>query len=199
MYDMPGKAGGTLIGLGPAFRYDSRNNTLFPARGSLLDITFQQYGLFKTGNYQYRQVRADYRKYFPLGRAANTSVLAVHGLIDATWNGTVPFYALPYFTGDRAFRGIWRNLYIDQQIVALQAEFRSVFSKADPRFGYVIFAGVADGANDFFRNYTADVKVAYGLGLRTQVLPKTRMYARLDYAMTSKGDYGVFGGIGVSF
>ncbi len=196
---VPGEAGGTLIGLGPAFRYDSRDNTLFPTSGSLLDINFQQYGWLNMGNYQYQKILIDYRKYFPLGRTANASVLAVQGLVDATWNGTVPFYGLPYFTGDRTFRGIWRNLYIDQQIVALQAEFRSVFSKADPRFGYAIFAGIADGANDFFRNYTTDVKVVYGLGFRTQVLPKKRMYARLDYAMTSKGDYGVFGGIGVSF
>jgi hypothetical protein len=194
-----GAKGGTLIGLGPIFRWDNRDNILSPTRGHLLDLAFLWFGPWQAGDYQYNEVKVDYRKYIPLGAPANGRLIALQGMADLTWAGQAPFYSLPYFTADRAFRGIYRNLYIDKQVMFVQAEFRSLFTAADPRYGYAIFAGASDGTGDFFKGYTPEIKTVYGLGLREQVFPKNSLLLRLDLAWTSKGDFGVFAGMGVPF
>jgi hypothetical protein len=194
-----GAKGGTLIGLGPVFRWDDRDNILSPTRGHLLDLAFFWFGPWQAGDYRYDELKVDYRKYFPLGTPANGRLIAVQGMADLTWAGQAPFYSLPYFTADRAFRGVYRNLYIDKQVMFVQAEFRSLFMAADPRYGYAIFAGASDGTGDFFKAYTPDIKAVYGLGLREQLFPKNSLLLRLDLAWTSKGDFGVFAGMGVPF
>ncbi|MCD8739352.1 BamA/TamA family outer membrane protein [Mucilaginibacter roseus] len=194
-----GTAGGFLTGLGPTIQYDNRNDILFPTKGSFMELNFLKYGLLKTGRYAYNEVQFDYRKYFSIGGSNGTTGFALQAYADAVWGGNVPFYKLPYFTFDRSFRGMWRNLYINQQVATVQAEFRSLFDKANPRLGYVLFASAADGTANFFKGYKADIKFAFGGGLRSQLLPKKRIYARIDYSFSNKGDYGIFGGIGTAF
>jgi hypothetical protein len=188
-----------LIGLGPVFRWDNRDNILSPTKGHLLDLAFLWFGPWQVGDYRYNEWKVDYRTYIPLGAPANGRLIAIQGMADLTWAGQAPFYSLPYFTADRAFRGVYRNLYIDKQVMFVQAEFRSLFTAADPRYGYAIFAGAADGTGDFFKAYTPDIKAVYGLGLRQQLFPKNNLLLRVDLAWTSKGDFGVFAGMGVPF
>lgn len=191
----PGAEGGLALGLGAGLRFDNRDNVLAPSRGAFLQLNYLRYGR----DYHYHEIKADLRKYFPLGNPVNGRQLAIQGAADLTWDGQPPFYMLPYFTADKALRGIYRNLYIDNQVAFAQVEFRSRFSAGDPRFGYAIFAGAADGANNFFRGYQPDIKAVYGLGIRQQVYPKNHLLLRMDAAWTSKGDFGIFAGLGTSF
>jgi len=195
----PGLQGGLSMGVGPSIRLDSRNNTLSPSSGHLLDLSWLRYGPGGAGDYHYNELKLNYRQYFPLCEHEEHRLIAVQAMTDLTWGGEIPFYSLPYYTAERAFRGVYRNLYIDKQILFLQTEFRSLFTRADPRYGYVIFAGAADGAGDFFKGYKPDIKMLYGLGLRQQLFPKHRLLLRIDLAWTNKGDFGVFGAIGTSF
>jgi len=198
--DQPaGVEGGLTAGLGAGLRLDNRDNILSPSRGAFLQLTYLRFGLAGVGDYRYNETKADLRKYFPLGNPVNGRQIALQGAADFTWGGQPPFYMLPYFTADKAFRGIFRHLYIDKQVAFVQAEFRSRFSVADPRFGYAIFAGAADGAADFFHTYKPDIKVVYGLGIRQQLYPKNHLLLRMDAAWTSKGDFGFFAGLGTSF
>nr|WP_295868322.1 BamA/TamA family outer membrane protein [uncultured Chitinophaga sp.] len=190
---------GLTAGIGAGLRLDSRDNIFLPSRGAFLQLAYLRYGLADVGDFPHHQVKGDLRKYFPLGSRQSGRVLAVQGAADLIFDGQVPFYMLPYFTADKAFRGIYRNLYLDNQVAFLQAEYRSNFSAADPRYGYVIFAGAADGATDFFNGYKADIKAVYGLGFRQQLYPKHQLSLRLDAAWTSKGDFGIFAGLGTSF
>lgn len=102
-------------------------------------------------------------------------------------------------TANRAFRGVWRNLYIAEQVFSIQAEYRSYFSSIDHRFGYAIFAGLGDGAKNFFKDYQSSIKAFYGVGFRQQLIPKYRLDTRMDFGLTSKGDFGFFVGTGVAF
>ncbi|NML38668.1 BamA/TamA family outer membrane protein [Chitinophaga sp. G-6-1-13] len=191
--------GGLTAGVGGGLRLDNRDNVFLPSRGAFLQLAYLRYGIADVGDYPHHEIKADLRKYFPLGNPADGRQLAIQGATNITWGGQVPFYLLPYFTGDKAFRGIYRNLYLDNQVAFVQAEYRSWFTTADPRYGYAIFAGVADGANDFFHGYKPDIKAVYGLGLRQRVYPKNHLLLRMDAAWTSKGDFGFFAGLGTSF
>lgn len=196
---VPGSEGGWLTGIGPAFQFDDRDDVLFPLSGNLLDLGFYRNSRGLGSDYQYNELRLDYRRYQTVNLIREGSVLAFQGLFNATWGGEPPFYRLPYITADRTLRGVWRNLYIDKQVWSLQTEFRSFIAPGDTRWGYVVFAGLADGAQNLFRDYHPDIKAVFGAGWRQQVIPKQRLDTRLDFAFTSKGDFGISGGIGIAF
>uniref|UniRef100_F4C746 Surface antigen (D15) n=1 Tax=Sphingobacterium sp. (strain 21) TaxID=743722 RepID=F4C746_SPHS2 len=194
-----GGQGGWLFGIGPTLRMDKRNDVLFPTKGSRLEINYYWFNQEIISDYQYQELKFDYRKFIPVDWLVQGDVLAFQGMFNATWGGEAPFYQLPYITADRAFRGVWRNLYIAEQVFSVQAEYRSYFSSADRRFGYAIFAGLGDGAKNFFKDYKASIKAFYGVGFRQQLIPRYRLYTRVDFGLTSKGDFGAFAGTGVAF
>ena len=125
--------------------------------------------------------------------------MAVQALYHGTFNGEAPFYQLPYLSADRILRGVWRNLYIDRQAIALQGELRSNFSNVDPRYGYVVFAGAGDVAPNFFKGYDPAITGVFGVGFRQQVIPKLKLQSRIDFSVTTKGNFGIFGGVGLTF
>lgn len=194
-----GGNGGWVFGIGPTLRMDKRDNIIFPTKGSWLEINYYRFNKDLLSDYQYHEIKFDYRKYFPVNWLVKGDVLAVQAMFNGTWGGDVPFYQLPHITADRAFRGVWRNLYIADQVYSVQAEFRSYFSEVDPRFGYAVFAGLGDGAKNFFKDYKASMKAFYGVGFRQQLVPKLRLDTRIDFGLTSKGDFGVFVGTGIAF
>ncbi|UKT65006.1 BamA/TamA family outer membrane protein [Pedobacter mucosus] len=194
-----GVKGGWLVGFGPVLRLEGRNSRLFPTRGHLMEATFLSYGVAGLGNYRYNDIELDLRKYLPTDLFVPGGVFALQAIYNGTWGGGVPFYKLPYLTGERALRGIWRNLYSNQQVFSAQGEFRSYFNSYNRKYGYVVFAGMADGAENLFKNYKPDIKLVYGTGLRMQLLPGRGLDLRLDVAFTSKRDVGVYFGTGVSF
>ncbi|MEH6308444.1 BamA/TamA family outer membrane protein [Olivibacter sp. CPCC 100613] len=197
--DFYGRNGGWLFGIGPTLRMDKRNDILFPTKGSFLEINYYWFNKDVISDYHYHELKFDYRKFMPVNWLVQGDALAVQAMFNGTWGGEVPFYQLPYMTADRAFRGVWRHLYIAEQVFAVQAEYRSYFSSVDHRFGYAIFAGLGDGAKNFFKDYQSSIKAFYGVGFRQQLIPKYRLDTRMDFGLTSKGDFGFFVGTGVAF
>jgi len=196
---VPDMEGGFVVGIGPVLRFDTRNNLLFPTRGYYVDLSFTRYGEWLGSDYEYSDLKLDYRGFHLLPILTTGTTLAVQALYHGTFNGNAPFYQLPYLSADRILRGVWRNLYIDRQAIALQGELRSNFSNVDPRYGYVVFAGAGDVAPDFFGGYDPDIIGVFGVGLRQQVIPKLGLQSRIDFSVTTKGNIGVFGGVGLTF
>ncbi|QNL48069.1 BamA/TamA family outer membrane protein [Olivibacter sp. SDN3] len=196
---VPNSNGGFLAGVGPVLRLDSRNDLFFPTGGYYVDMSFTHYGKWLGSDYGYNDLRFDYRGFHSLPILTTGTTLAVQALYHATFNGDAPFYQLPYLSADRILRGVWRNLYIDKQAVALQTELRSNFSNIDPRYGYVLFAGAGDVAPNLFKGYNPDITGVFGVGLRQQVTPKLKLQSSVDFSVTTKGDIGIFGGMGLTF
>lgn len=194
-----GTMGGWLFGVGPTIRIDQRNSILYPTKGRLFELSLQRYSKAFVSSYQYNEFSVDYRNYFSVNQLAKGSTLAIQLVYNAIWGGTAPFYEMPYLSSDRLLRGVWRNLFIDEQIAFAQAEFRSFFSPADTRYGYSLFAGLGDATPNFFNGYDAAPKFVYGAGFRQQLIPELRLDSRLDFALTNEGNFGVFFGIGVAF
>jgi hypothetical protein len=196
---IPNADGGFLAGIGPVLRFDTRNDLLFPTKGYYVDLSIMRFGDWLGSDYQFSDVRLDYRGFHALPILATGTTLAVQALYQGIFNGDAPFYQLPYLSADRILRGVWRNLYIDRQALAVQAELRSNFSNIDPRYGYVVFAGAGDVAPDFFKGYNPNITGVFGVGYRQQVIPKLKLQSRIDFSYTTKGNFGVFGGLGLSF
>lgn len=196
---LPDNKGGFAVGIGPVLRFDTRNDLIFPTSGHYLDISFTRFGEWIGSEYGYSDLKLDYRVYHPLPVLTKGTTLAVQALFHGTYNGEVPFYQLPYLSADRILRGVWRNLYIDKQAFAIHGELRSDFNNIDPRFGYVLFAGVGDVADNFFKGYDPKLIGVFGLGVRQQIIPKLKLQSRIDCSVNTRGDIGVFGGVGVAF
>lgn len=196
---LPEDKGGFTVGIGPMLRFDTRNDVIFPTNGHYLDISFTRFGGWIGSDYEYSDLKIDYRGYHSLPILTEGTTLAVQAQYHGAFNGDVPFYQLPYLSADRLLRGVWRNLYIDRQAFAVQGELRSSFTDIDPRFGYVLFAGVGDVATNFLKAYDPRLIGVFGLGVRKQLVPKLKLQSRIDCSINTRGDIGVFGGVGVAF
>jgi outer membrane protein assembly factor BamA len=192
---LPPAQSGWLTGVGPLLRFDSRDDALYPGTGYLIQVSAIHYGNYLGGKYIYNDVRADYRLYQKFG----SGVLAWRAFFQGTFNGNAPFYQLPYISADHVLRGLWRNQYIDRQSLSAETEFRGDFSKVDKRFGYLLFAGAGDVAENFFRDYNPKVTGVFGAGFRQQLMPKSNLQSHLEVSFTTRGDVGVFGGVGLAF
>ncbi|MFT2007513.1 BamA/TamA family outer membrane protein [Pontibacter sp. 13R65] len=191
--------GGFMAGIGPVVRWDTRNSIIFPSSGQSLEVSYMHYGNWLGADYSFNSFMLDFRQYVPLSGISSGSALALQLHYHNVYGGETPFFMLPYLGGDRLIRGAWRNLYLEKQSIMLQTELRSDFSRADPRYGYVVFAGIGDVAANFFRSYNPEIIGVGGVGLRQQLVPKLKLQSRLDFSYSTRGDWGILGGIGVSF
>lgn len=196
---VPNSSAGFLSGIGGVVRYDTRNDLLFPTAGQYIDLSLTSYGEWVGSDYTYNDLKLDYRSFHALPILTKGTTLGFQAIYHNIFNGDAPFYQLPYLSADRILRGVWRNLYIDRQAVAIQGELRSNFSNIDPRYGYVLFAGAGDVADNFFKDYDPKVIGVFGLGFRQQVIPKLKLQSRIDCSITTRGNIGVFGGVGLTF
>jgi outer membrane protein assembly factor BamA len=187
-----GVAGGLLFGLGPAFKIDSRDNSIYPTKGNLFAI---QSLVTKVGAYNYTNALLDLRKYLTLVNDKN--IVALQFAMQVTTGKQVPFYRLPRLGGDKQLRGIANaSLYRDRQMMYSQAEFRKHLWW---RFGGVAFVGAGDVMSDWSSFDLSELKYVGGVGLRFQVLPDERINLRMDLGFSQGGQSGFYVGMQEAF
>ncbi|WP_420581771.1 BamA/TamA family outer membrane protein [Reichenbachiella sp.] len=187
--DQPvGIDGGRNMGVGPAFRNDTRNSTLWPTHGRFINANATFYGKALGGEYSYTSFLLDYRQYFRL--FGPKSVLAIQFRANMTAGSDIPFYKLNKMGGSGRLRGIeHRNLYRDKQVMYFQVEARQELFW---RFGGVIFAGAGEVFDKFGDFGTDKIRVVYGLGGRFRALKDEKMNFRMDLGFTDNGQYAFY-------
>ncbi|KAA9331218.1 BamA/TamA family outer membrane protein [Adhaeribacter soli] len=184
--------GYTVVGIGPAFLFDSRDNSINAARGSYLEIGsfFNRKSI--GSEFSFNRNTIDLRKYFPL---SDRQVVAIQGkgVFEA---GDAPFRELAYFGGHRNLRGFYEGRFRDKQMLQTQAEYRLQVLK---RHGLVLFGAagqVGEKLSGFGLNKT---KTAGGLGYRFMLNTNEKINIRIDYAVGSGGTSGLYFAIGEAF
>ncbi len=177
-----GNQGGLLIGVGPSFRFDSRDNVLYSSKGQYISLDGIFYGL--GGDYNFALLTVDARQFFNLGTDKNIFGFQFVGRFT---DGQVPFYKLPIIGGGYNLRGIRENRFRDNQAMYLQAEYRRYLFW---RFRAVAFAGIGSVAPSLDTFDFSDAKYSFGLGLRFQLLKSERLNVRADYGIS--GDQSGF-------
>ncbi|MEO9871450.1 BamA/TamA family outer membrane protein [Ekhidna sp.] len=187
-----GIQGGNLFGLGPAFRYDTRDYTIYPTKGYLISSRM----VFNVlGDFNYTGYEADFRKYLSIVNKDN--ILAIQFRTQFTVGTDVPFYKLPQLGGDERLRGISNaSLYRDRQMMYTQVEYRRPLFW---RFGMTVFAGVGDVAYDLNDFNLSEFKYVAGIGGRLAIIPKRKLNARLDLGVGRGGQTGIYIGISEAF
>ncbi|MDB2384944.1 outer membrane protein assembly factor [Polaribacter sp.] len=169
--------GFTSVGFEFAALFDSRDNILNASKGWYLEVTKGFYGKVLGGTNEYKLTRFDLRHYFPLTKDKN-NVLAFQA-IGHFANDDVPFSELALFGNEEIMRGYIEGRYIEENMIAAQAEYRKTFK--DSRFGFVVFAGMGDVFNKSKQLKLTELKPNYGAGLRFMLDKKERLNIRFDY------------------
>jgi hypothetical protein len=187
-----GAEGGSNYGFGPAIKYETRNNVIYPSKGSSIAL---QTLVNSLGDFDYTSYTVDVRKYFSSRNEKHIFALQVNARLNS--GSEIPFYKLPQLGGDGRLRGIANaSLYRDKQAVFTQVEYRRNIIW---RFGMVAFAGMGDVASKVSNFEISEFKYVVGTGVRFAVLPEQKLNFRFDFGIASGGQTGFYVGMREAF
>lgn len=187
----PGVDDEQSLGLGLSLIRDSRDNTVYPRRGSYHKLLADLFADVWFADNGFSVYTVDLRRYFSVTR---THVLAVRGLGMAT-SGQPPFDQYPQLGGDSLLRGYYQGRYRDRSLLAFQTEYRlPLFG----RFGAAGFVGVGQVAPDIGAFGLDRFWVGAGAGLRFLLAKREGLNIRADFAL-GEGSSGFYLSLGEAF
>ncbi len=164
-----------MWGFGLMAQYDSRDVLYYPTRGLLFKAGVMHYEPKLGSDSRLTRLDTDLRQYIHLGKGC---ILAYQ--LRTAWafgDGSTPFQMLPTLGGQDLVRGVPRNMFRDDAMLALQTELRL------PIWNFIhacVFAGVGDVYNLQNWQWTTP-KVGYGLGIRLGI-NRAKINIRADVA-----------------
>lgn len=176
-----GATGTTAWSTGLCFESDSRDSVYFPHGGGL-GIAKLTVGQADSGGRAATLGRLDLdvRSFFQLH---GDHVLALQGMVQLR-AGETPFELMPLLGGDALLRGYYQGRYRDQQLLALQLEYRfPVFW----RLGGVLFGGCGEVADDIGALASSALHAAGGGGVRVTLDREAHINLRVDIAANQRG------------
>lgn len=186
-----GAHGSKTSGLGLLFLYDTRDNVINPTRGTYFDASNFVNAKLLGSNYEFNNFTVDTRRYLPLGRH---QVLAFQGLLNFN-SGEIPFRQLAAMGGDIMMRGIYKGRYRDNNLLALQAEYRFQVWRF---IGMTLFASGAEVTHEISNFNYSNVKYSYGFAFRLMLIEHERINVGMDFGF-SKNTTAVYIGLGEAF
>jgi len=185
-----GYSGGDLYGVGLNLLWDRRDNLFYPTEGLYQYIKFILYP--DPNEYIYTSLEVDVRVYKKL---LKNQILATNLYVKSVSKGA-PFYELPALGGQNRMRGYFQGRYRDRNYVAFQMELRQYFTE---RWGFVAFGGVGDVGEEITDLRFDELKYSFGGGLRFLFNKKENVNLRMDIAIGSDGNTGIYFGIEEAF
>ena len=180
-----------LNNLGYQVNYDKRDHQISPFSGFNIAFKSNYFRKWLKGENNFVKFEFIYNHYFMVRNERNILVARFSAAISA---GDVPFQG-KNVVGQDDLRGYSSGRYRNDQIYALQAEYRWRFYK---RLGMVGFAGVATAVEKAGDIFNTGLLPGAGVGLRYLMIPEERINVGIDIAK-GKGDWGLYFRIGESF
>ncbi len=177
--------------IGILLNFDRREHQMNPYSGFNLAFKNRIYASWLNSGNDFNKVEITYNHYYRLKNDRNILATRFKTTIAS---GDVPFQG-ESIIGQDDIRGYTSGKHRNNQVYALQAEYRWRFYK---KFGMVGFAGVAsavDQAGDLFKS---EWLPGAGVGFRYMMLPSERINIGFDVA-AGKDDWGLYFRIGESF
>ena len=164
-------SGFTDAGIALSLLYDTRDNTILPGSGFLVDLTGWNYGGAIGGDFSYDKGSIKALYFFPF---AEKFVLGLR-LDASTASGEVPFYAAPFVN----LRGIPALRYQGRSAGALEIEARR---RLGERWSASIFTGTGFVDTGFAFGETDDDIRSVGVGLRYLAFREQDAWVGIDVA-----------------
>ena len=167
----------TDIGIAAMGIYDSRDDSMMPSSGRLVDLTVWKYDEAIGGDFDYWTSRLKVNSFH---KFLDKFVLGLRFEV-GTAEGEVPFYAEPFVP----LRGIPALRYTGEVAGVVETEFRYQFAK---RWAVLAFAG-AGFVDDFDpATGTEDDILAWGIGGRWLALREENVWVGIDLARGPEDD-----------
>ena len=175
-----------LLGFGPYFSFDRRDNVNYPTHGEHVTIDYTYFAPHSEDAYSFFKVDIDAKKFITLYK---DYILATQLFLGYS-SGDMPFYSLYQLGGQTRLRGISNKyMYIDKCAYYAQCELRKHIWN---RFGITVFGGVGNTYETFSDIGNNTLKYVYGAGFRLQSDTKNKINLRIDYGRGSFGDSGIY-------
>lgn len=193
-----GSRGGTVSTASALVTWDTRDNLYYAERGSFVRLQALGAARVLGGDFGFRRVSLDARRYLALERprpARQARTLALQGVVTTT-GGDVPFDRLAQFGGSSVVRGYYEGRFRDRAAAAVQAELRQPVWK---RVGVAAFYGAGSVAPGLAELRLRDVRGAGGIGLRVALDAKEKINIRIDQGFGQGGSGGTYFTLGEAF
>lgn len=191
---LTGSKGGNVSGLGINAIFDSRDNTFSCSEGKYAEAQLNYFSKILFSDYNFTSLLIDIRNYKSFTVFDSQTTVALQ-LSTTFTKGNVPFYILPTIGGSENMRGIYQGRYRDNNSYFLQGEYRfHVYWIV----GMTSFAGVGQVAKDIADYSLNGLKVAYGFGVRLNVIPDEKIFLRADFGFSKEGSQ-IYLGFGEAF
>ena len=165
------------VGASLSVLYDSRDDTMMPASGQLLELASWHYDKGLGGDFDYTKTNLKLNSFHELGKKFVLG-LRLEGSIGG---GDLPFYAAPYVK----LRGIPALRYQGKSAGVVEVELRYQFAK---RWAVLGFTGEGWTDERDLADETADEIDAFGFGVRFEALPAKNVWVGLDLARGPEED-----------
>ena len=180
-----------LNNVGYVLNYDKRENQFNPRGGFNIEFKHGFYRDWLNSDYNFQKFEFTYNHFFRIRNNNNILVTRVNAKIST---GNVPFQG-QNVVGQDDIRGYSSGKYRNNQVYAIQTEYRWRFYK---KWGMVGFVGMASAVDTMADIPDEDLLPGVGLGLRYMMIEKERINIGIDIA-TGKDDWGLYFRIGESF
>lgn len=186
-YDM-----GIRTGVGVRYRYDTRDNYIYPSKGIFLTTE-----AFVNTNY----IGSDYDcTRFSLMTSYFTKIKGSHILAfnfsTAHYSQNTPFFELPFLSKPMFMRGYADRKFMDNHMAVVQMEYRFPIIW---RFRGTIFTSYGTVADKIGMLTESRWRWSYGVGLRFVLNQKEKLNIRLDYGIGHQEDSNFYLTIGEVF
>ncbi len=165
-------------GLGVVAQYDTRDRIYYPTQGMLFKTSVTYYEPALGSTTRMALWDTDIRQFVPMPYDFIWA-WQLHAMC-AFSAGEIPYPVYPCLGGQDALRGISKNMFRDDIMLALQTELRIPVWTI---FRATLFVGVGD-VYDMHRWNWAIPKVSYGIGLRASV-NRAKVNIRFDLARSN--------------
>lgn len=177
--------------IGYQLNYDMREHQLNPYGGYNVEFKNSFFRTWLNSGNNFEKYELTYNHYYKIKNERNILATRVKASISA---GDVPFQGQSV-VGQDDIRGYSAGKYRNNQVYAIQAEYRWRFYK---KFGMVAFLGVATAVENVGDVFSGEMLPGIGLGLRYMMIPKERINVGMDVAL-GKDDWGLYFRIGEAF
>lgn len=165
------------VGVSAIAIYDTRDDTMMPSEGTLIDLTIGRNDEALGGDFSYNTARFKANSFFEF---ADKFVLGLRFEVSAA-GGNVPFYAEPFVP----LRGIPALRFQGDVAGVVEAEARYQLAS---RWAVLVFAG-AGFVGDTLAGVESDQNIsAWGIGTRFLALPEKNVWVGLDLARGPEED-----------
>jgi outer membrane protein assembly factor BamA len=161
---------------------DRRDEPMNPHRGFVLGLGWSRFDDRDGDAFDFDRFSIDARGFLPL--LSDQRVLAARAYFsfdEADAGSRVPFYMMETLGGGYSLRGFSGLRFRDENVMALQLEYRW---EANEAFEAALFADLAKAVSDRSDLNLDDLVESYGFGLRFKA--PTRVFLRLDFAFSNE-------------